>query len=187
MLSMRRCCPAKTLFTFVRVELISFLPFTDCRAHGSGAALTEMGASVKSLLQSEGKIQSSDVKPWTFMSVTGTYVDVNPLLLPYQCVCLWMCTMKWVAEREPPSITAVNGRPDVLLEPRMRSVLLGGEGQRLSDGTVWLRSAQHWCDCVGPRWMQHCWGLGSWFLLWMAKVKIRHLRRNVTDVAWRAG
>lgn len=30
MLSMRRCCPDKTLFTFVRVELISFLPFTDC-------------------------------------------------------------------------------------------------------------------------------------------------------------
>lgn len=44
--------------------------------------------------------------------------------------------MKWVAEREPPSITAVNGRPDVLLKLRMRSVLLGGEGQRLSDGTV---------------------------------------------------
>lgn len=31
MLSMCRCCTDKTLFTFVRVELISFLPFTDCR------------------------------------------------------------------------------------------------------------------------------------------------------------
>lgn len=41
MLSMRRCCPDKTLFTFVRVELISFLPFTDCsncRVDGSCVA-----------------------------------------------------------------------------------------------------------------------------------------------------
>lgn len=29
--SMCRCCTDKTLFTFVRVKLISFLPFTDCR------------------------------------------------------------------------------------------------------------------------------------------------------------
>lgn len=41
MLSMRHCCPDKTLFTFVRVELISFLPFTDCsncRVDGSCVA-----------------------------------------------------------------------------------------------------------------------------------------------------
>lgn len=31
MLSMCRCCTDKTLFTFVRAGLISFLPFTDCR------------------------------------------------------------------------------------------------------------------------------------------------------------
>lgn len=61
--------------------------------------------------------------------------------------------MKWVAERSPPTINALNGQPEVPASVWMRRVLLGGEGQRVSDGTVWLRSAPllMWL-CVVPKW-----------------------------------
>lgn len=189
MLSMRRCCPDKTLFTFVRVELISFLPFTDCsncRVVGKMCRTLpiKLRTSVKSLgyktpwqlfEKKKKKVWKSEKEKkqqrvfshffprmlphvwphepttFTFMCVTGTYVDVNPLwrdgwcniclclcgckplmcvcvcapmhpvCVDVHCVCVCMCggcqadgdTMKWVAERAPPTIKALNGQPEV--------------------------------------------------------------------------
>lgn len=153
---------------------------------------------------------------FTFMCVTGTYVDVNPLwrdgwcniclcgCKPFICVCvdplvhvdscshisyvyvyvhsvcvyIYVCareggcqaegdTMKWVAERAPPTIKALNGQPEVPVSVWMRRVLLGGEGQRVSDGTVWLRSdpATNVTVCVASRWLPNSKGLSSCFFI----------------------
>lgn len=111
---------------------------------------------------------------FTFMCVTGTYVDVNPLWRDacfniYLCVCVCspvslvcnhLCSLcACVCECGPmrglvgrrrhnemggwagaSPISALNGQPEVPVSVWMRKVLLGGEGQRVSDGTVWLRS-----------------------------------------------
>lgn len=133
MLSMRRCCPDKTLFTFVRVELISFLPFTDCsncRVVGKMCRTLPIKprTSVKSLgyktlwqlfEKKKKKVWKSEKEKkqqrvfshffprmlphvwphepttFTFMCVTGTYVDVNPLWRDGWCnICLCLCGCK---------------------------------------------------------------------------------------------
>lgn len=116
MLSIHRYYTNKTLFTFVRVELISFLPFTDCsncRAGRSRAACLRWSAVrsiggvikpsnlniVQSALQNSQSIPFDGVlwhvrphKPttFTFMCVTGTYVDVNPLWRD-ACFDIYLC------------------------------------------------------------------------------------------------
>lgn len=117
MLSIHRCYTNKTLFTFVRVELISFLPFTDCsncRAGRSRAACLRWSAvrSIGGVIKPSNLVQNAlqnslsilfDGVLWphvwphkpttfTFMCVTGTYVDVNPLWRDacfdiYLCLC----------------------------------------------------------------------------------------------------
>lgn len=201
MLSMRRCCPDKTLFTFVRVELISFLPFTDCsncRVVGKMCRTLpiKLRTSVKSLgyktpwqlfekkkkkSENQKKRKSSrefshillparchtcgrtsrqpsplcvwqghmlmltpcgetagaisvcvcvDVNPWCVC----VCAPMHPVCVDVHCVCVCMCggcqadgdTMKWVAERAPPTIKALNGQPEVPVSVWMRRVLLGG-------------------------------------------------------------
>lgn len=116
MLSIHRCYSNKTLFTFVRMELISFLPFTDCShcrvdrsraaclwwspVRGFGGVIKTLQLfekhSLKKATQSSFPISSDNIlphvwprKPTAFlMCVTGTCVDVNP---PWRDACFDIC------------------------------------------------------------------------------------------------